>query len=64
VNFNFEELMNVKRPVLNITIHNPNTATETANFLIKEIAKNLSDKIIKEQANNLKSENSIQKDLA
>lgn len=54
----------MKRPRPNITIHNPNTATETANFLVKEIAKNLSDKIIREQAKNLTSEHTGQKNLA
>ncbi len=54
----------MKRPALNITIHDPNARAETANFLIKEIAKHLSEKVIREQAKNLKLENTIKKDLA
>jgi len=41
---------------LKITFHNPNSETDTANFLIKVISKNLYQKVIQEQTMNLISQ--------
>lgn len=41
----------MKKQVLHITFHNPNTKEETARFLTKLIAQNLAEKMIFSQGN-------------